>query len=306
MSKDYSIYGFESEMYVVIPTHKQVYLEETLKALSLQSYKNFIVIIVENPERTNTVQELAIEYDKYFKCIHIQSPIGANNARNTGLSIIDDYDDFIIALLDDDCIPDSDWIETIKESFKDETLACVGGRVDLSCDKNLTRLQSEYLTKINWGNTIGHRPLQNKEYIASCNLAFKKSVFAKVGGFNANLGYFGKDNFIPNDEVLFIRDCANYGSVCYNDNMRIIHKIDNRVNKRFLLKRAYGQGYANILLEKEQGIHGNYHNEAIYYSKYNLEDIDLQIAKQIGMIHAIKGIKPSNHYYSLLEELVRT
>ena len=87
--------------------------------------------------------------------------------------------------------------------------------------------------------------------------------------------------------------------------MIVTHLIETRRNKKFFLKRAYGQGYANILLEKEQGITGNCHIERIYYSETNKDDIDLQVAKHIGMLHAIKGIKPSEQYYSLLEELVQ-
>jgi glycosyltransferase involved in cell wall biosynthesis len=298
---DHLNFGFEPEMYIIIPTHKPKYLEKVLGGLKLQSYKNFKVIIVENPDKTKEVEDLAISYN----CTHIQSPIGANNARNTGVSTIDNWADWVIALLDDDCIPEIDWTLNIYNSFKEnDNISCIGGNVSLSTDKNLTALQAQYLTKINWGNTNPYRELQKGEYLASCNLAFKKSVYDKVGGFNANLGYLGKDNFIPNDEVLFIRDCANHGKVCYNDNMRVLHLINDRINNSFFLKRAYGQGYANILLEQEQGINSNCHNELIYYSNFNKIDIDLQIAKHIGMLHAIKGIKPSNQFYSLLEDLV--
>jgi len=287
---------------VIIPTHNPLYLKETLTALHHQNDNNFTVLVVENPTKTFNVEHIS----EYYMFEHITSPLGANNARNTGINFIDSPEDIIIALLDDDCVPDRDWIRNIRESFNNDTkLACLGGRVTLSTDKNLTALQSQYLTKINWGNTNLYRELQPGEYIASCNLAFKKSVYNKVGGFNANLGYFGKDNFIPNDEVLFIRDCANHGKVCYNDNMRVLHLIDDRVNNKFFLKRAYGQGYANILLEREQGITGNCHLEKIYYSEENTKDIDLQIAKHIGMLHAIKGVEPSNQFYSLLEELVQ-
>jgi glycosyltransferase involved in cell wall biosynthesis len=294
-------FGFESEMYIIIPTHKPKYLDKVLGGLRLQSYKNFKVIIVENPELTKEVRDLASEYN----CNHIQSPIGANNARNTGVSFTDDYDDWVIALLDDDCIPDTDWTLNIYNAFKEnKNISCIGGNVTLSTDKNLTALQAQYLTRINWGNTNPFRELQQGEYLASCNLAFKKSIYKNVGGFNANLGYLGKDNFIPNDEVLFIRDCANHGKVCYNDNMRVLHLINDRINKSFFLKRAYGQGYANILLEREQDITGNCHHERIYYSDFNKIDIDLQIAKHIGMLHAIKGIQPSNQFYSMIEELI--
>jgi glycosyltransferase involved in cell wall biosynthesis len=288
---------------VVIPTHKPKYLGKVLSSLKYQIHLNedYEIIICENPENTEEVKELISNYN----CLNIKlvnSDLGANNARNTGIahSISD-----IIALLDDDCIPDYDWLYQISQSFNNKNISCIGGNVTLNIDKNLTALQSQYLTKINWGNTNPYRELQQGEYLASCNLAFKKSVYNKVGGFNANLGYLGKDNFIPNDEVLFIRDCTNHGKVCYNDNMRVLHLIDDRVNKSFFLKRAYGQGYANILLEREQGITGNCHHERIYYSDFNKTDIDLQIAKHIGMLHAVKGIQPSSQFYSLLEELVQ-
>lgn len=288
---------------VVIPTSKQKYLNETLLSLSQQTIKDFEVIVCENPSIEESTIELVNYYLMDLDIRIVQSTIGANNARNTGVSF-SKFD--IIALLDDDCKPEENWIEQVIKVMNDDTVSCVGGRVNLDYNTEITNLQSQYLTGINWGYTLGYRPLQKNEYIASCNLAFRKSVYYSVGGFNANLGYIGKDNFIPNDEVLFIRDCSNYGKVCYNDNMRILHLIKDRVNLPFFIKRAYGQGYANILLEKEQGIIGNCHNELIYYSEYNKEDIILQVAKHFGMLHAVRGIKPSNQFYSQLEDIINT
>lgn len=288
---------------VVIPTHKPKYLGKVLSGLKYQIDINpeFEIIICENPENTQEVKDLISNY----KCLNIKlvnSSLGANNARNTGIA---HSNSDIIALLDDDCIPDYDWLYQITQSFNNKDISCVGGNVALTCDKNLTALQAQYLTKINWGNTSGPRELEIHEHLASCNLAFTRIAYDKIGGFNANLGYIGKNNFIPNDEVLFIRDCANHGKVCYDDNIRVLHLIDDRVNNSFFLKRAYGQGYADILLEREQGIDKHYSDQRISYSTFNKTDIDLQVAKHIGMLHAIKGIQPSNQFYSLIEELIK-
>lgn len=288
---------------VVIPTHKPKYLGKVLSGLKYQIDINpeFEIIICENPENTQEVKDLISNY----KCLNIKlvnSSLGANNARNTGIA---HSNGDIIALLDDDCIPDYDWLYQITQSFNNKDISCVGGNVALTCDKNLTALQAQYLTKINWGNTNGPRELEIHEHLASCNLAFTRIAYDKIGGFNANLGYVGKNNFIPNDEVLFIRDCANHGKVCYNDNIRVLHLIDDRVNNSFFLKRAYGQGYADILLEREQEIDKHYSDQRISYSTFNKTDIDLQVAKHIGMLHAIKGIQPSNQFYSLIEELIK-
>lgn len=287
---------------VIIPTHNPKYLNNTLHGLFIQENKDFDVIVCENPTVTKEVEKTCSNFSNVLDIALINSNIGANNARNTGVYLSGGD---IIALLDDDCVPSKTWIDEIYKTFKDDKVSCVGGRVNIYGISHITALQAQYLTKIDWGHTETHRQLLPNEYLASCNLAFTREVYAKVGGFNANLGYFGKNNFIPNDEVLFIRDCANHGKVCYNDNMLVDHNVLDRVNMKFFLKRAYGQGYANILLEREQGITGNCHQERVYYSENNKTDINLQIAKHIGMLHAIKGIEPSGQFYSLLEELVQ-
>ena len=262
--------------------------------------KPFEVIVVDNPEIEQRNLDLVNDYKKQLDIKIISSQLGANNARNTGIH----YAKYkIIALLDDDCIPSETWLKSISTTIKDDVV-CVGGRVVLDIKDGITELSGKYLTEVDWGRSICPRPLSTDEYITSCNLAFTKEVYSKIGGFNANLGYFGKEDFIPNDEVLFIRDCNNHGVVLYNHEMKVDHIIRNK-GINYLLRRAYGQGYADILLNKEQGIKEFVSTEQLYFDKYNQVDIMLQCAKILGITHALKGIKPSKQYYSLLEELAR-
>ena len=263
--------------------------------------KLFEIIVVDNPTIEQRNIDLITRLQRLrFDANIISSPLGANNARNTGI-YSSKYP--IIALLDDDCVPCPTWLDRIYNCIKDNVV-CVGGSVILDIYEPITKLAGKYLTEVDWGRSIYPRPLNVGEYITSCNMAFTIDTYYKVGGFNANLGYVGKTDFIPNDEILFIRDCHNHGEVLYDYEMKVSHIIrDKGIN--YLLKRAYGQGYADILLNREQGIQDFNSIEQLYFNKYNKIDILLQCAKVIGITHALKGIKPSKQYYSLLEELAQ-
>lgn len=287
---------------VIIPTHQPKYLGKTLASLKSQAYVDFDyeVIVCENPKITEEVTSIISNYN-CLNIKHVSSDIGANNARNTGIAKSSGE---IIALIDDDCIADQNWLKEIHNTFLNRKISCVGGRVELSQNIKLTELQAIYLSKVSWGNTLFYRELYKDEHLVSANLAFTREAYDKVGGFNTNLGYKGKLNFIPNDEVLFIRDCALYGKVVYNDNLIVKHLIDDRMNLEFFLKRAYGQGYANVLLDREQEIYTFTLKEDFSFNEYNAIDLKLHSAKILGMNHALNNIVPTQEIYDKLKDLL--
>jgi glycosyltransferase involved in cell wall biosynthesis len=283
---------------IIIPTSSPKYLNLTLDSLAVcRNIENCQIVICENPEITESTLELVDRFKKIFKLDIkvVSSAIGANNARNTGIS---HSRGSVIALLDDDCTVNENWLLEIENVFKNSEVSCVGGKVQLSDETNLTKFQSLLLSKVDLGATLQYRPLVDGEYLVSANLAFSREVYHKVGGFNSNLGYSGRTHFIPNDEVLFIRDCANFGTVCYNNNMVVTHNIQDRKDDPiFFIKRAFGQGYADVLLKREQGI--TFINKTVKYfaNEQNTIDVILEAAKLIGIYHAINKAEPTEETY---------
>lgn len=288
---------------VVIPTHKQEYLKRTLQSLAdAGENESYEVIVCENPEITPETRQIVDSMGPNFSLV-CSATIGANNARNVGVHFAKGE---IIALTDDDCEVDKNWITRIRLALENKDIGCVGGRVQLRLEPeiDLTSMQTGYLTEVNYGRTEFPRKLNRSEYLVSCNLAFTREVYNLVGGFNSNIGYMGKDNFIGNDEVLFVRDCKNHGDVMYDNDLLVYHIVNEyRSSMKYLIRRAYGQGCADVILSKLQ--------EQKFCRNYSINDSDiksnliLQLANAMGTTNTILGVEPCEQFYLVLEELAR-
>ena len=110
---------------VVIPTHQPRFLRDTLKGLSAQSDRNFEAIVVENGLKTDGTEALLSEFSDKFQVRYVyEKRLGLNIARNLGCRLARGD---ILALLDDDCIPEPCWIASIREHYTDSEVKIVGG-----------------------------------------------------------------------------------------------------------------------------------------------------------------------------------
>lgn len=108
---------------------------------------------------------------------------GKSIALNTGIK---ESHGSILAFTDDDCIVDDRWIASIVKEFEtDPTLAGIGGRVGLYNKNDMPttiRTMEEHIP-------LGCASFdQIFALIVGCNMAFKRSVFDTVGGFDPYLG----------------------------------------------------------------------------------------------------------------------
>lgn len=301
---------------VVIPVHKPKLwvFEKCLQYLSTQQYVSEI-LVVENPALTSEIQELTLKYNG----THFNSDLGANNARNTGVYHARNN---IIALVDDDCLVLPKWSTEIVKAIEDNKYDCVGGRVELCMDnflhlpKYIDLFFKWHLAHVDYDNEFGK--LLYDQHIVSANLAFTKEIYEKVGGFNSNLGYFGR-NCIPNDEILFVRDCQTFGKVAYNRRQHVLHMLpEERVTKKYLCQKLYGQGYADVLLKRECEENTNIFNVQNHEYWYKVAETFFDEEKEknewlrlynitnlcynIGQQHASQNIEPCQNISSLLLE----
>src|SRR3954470_24180727 len=178
---------------VVIPTYNRgSQLQPLLEALLRQDARGlrYEIIIVDNNSRDNTaaVIEAARRADharliRYF----FEPRQGVSYARNTGVTHARAP---LIAFLDDDGIPTSDWVYSIKRAFDEYPQAdCIGGRVK-AVWKN--KAKPSWLTAAHAGPVaVQDRPEQqwvNRANASTCllgaNFAFRRSVFDEIGLFS--------------------------------------------------------------------------------------------------------------------------
>lgn len=108
---------------VVVPTFdRPEQLATLLSHLQSQSFRDFEVIVVDQspaPVDSPGTAGLAVR--------HVTTPIrGAVRARNTGIALANAD---LLAFIDDDCLPDPDWLAAIVDAFRDGGVVAVEGLI---------------------------------------------------------------------------------------------------------------------------------------------------------------------------------
>jgi len=240
---------------IVIPTHNNIFLKDVLVAIihCLGFSDDIQIVVVENPEITEkTVKDIEDACGgRTHNIVHIQSKLGANAARNAGCQRADAD---IIALIDDDCIVDCNWIHAVLSAHTIyPTAGIMGGPMRLIFKSDRPRWVESYfwsmLAGIDHGDGVVDFSHINDRYagmIVSGNLTFKKRFFNQTDGFDETVGYIGKDSLMAHDEIRFIYECSQYGlpKKLYIGNIIVFHQIPKfRTEISYFLKRAYGDGY---------------------------------------------------------------
>lgn len=157
---------------VVVPTYnRKALLTNCLQTLVQQSYpsEDFEILVCDDgstDKTPSTVQKLARRYHnlRYLR----QNHQGPSAARNLGIA---NAKGNIVALTDDDCLPQSDWLLTIDTSFKNnpEALAIEG--------KTVSDVSPKDLLVYTVTNDTGGK-------YWTCNMAYKRTVLSEVRGFD--------------------------------------------------------------------------------------------------------------------------
>lgn len=156
---------------VIVPVHRAGdYLEALLKGLEAQKNRDFEVLLVgfQNKKLQSRVFSKNVRYlAASSRWPDTKRNLGGQNAKAP-----------ILAYIDEDCIPQRDWIESIIHSF----------------DKNLSASALEGATSGEQKRLLGHT-IQNENggWYPTCNMAFFKKDFLQIKGFDENYHFFRED-----------------------------------------------------------------------------------------------------------------
>ena len=118
-----------------------------------------------------------VRLSELTRFVQSDRPLSPAQARNLGAKLADGE---ILVFTDADCIPASNWLQTIIQQINDPTISVLGGGVNFSDNEywslsdNLSMFY-EYL--------IIHRPGERRQ-LPSLNLAIRRNVFMDIGGFD--------------------------------------------------------------------------------------------------------------------------
>jgi len=156
---------------------------ESFEAMLESPQTNWELVVVDN-NSTDQTKSVANEFGAKgtLPVRYVFEPKqGLSNARNAGVSAALGS---IMAFTDDDCIVPQGWLNAIRREFEaDPALAGIGGRVELYNPHDAPVTIRPIRERIPFVSVS-----QLFNMIVGCNMAFKREVFDKIGGFDPSFG----------------------------------------------------------------------------------------------------------------------
>jgi GT2 family glycosyltransferase len=207
------------------------------------------IIVVDNSSDKKRQQEFwKRSKDRYSEILDVESEPGLSKARNAGLRIATAP---LVAFCDDDAIASENWLESLIELFEEEPRAGVaGGPVAPiwpgSAPKWLHPWLMGFFTIVDRGRL--RRELSPGEWLAGTNIAFRRELLLKAGGFDERLGRRGV-RLLSNEDLEIADRIRGLGfATFYEPRALVRHRIDEaRVSQQWLRRRVVWQAISDAL-----------------------------------------------------------
>lgn len=216
-----------TQITIVINTlQRRHQLSKLMAALELQRHQDFEIIIVKGPS-TDGTDEFCATLSKDVKILNCPTR-NLSQSRNIGVS---EAAGEIIAFIDDDAIPEPNWLERIDLAFRDKSVGVFGGalretkgfyyqaRVS-ACDRFGKAYRFDTERSALKRGCVNTRP-QADRFLSptGANSAFRRSALIEVGGFDEFFWYFLEET----DATIRVLEA---GYKCkYDEDCEVIHNF---------------------------------------------------------------------------------
>ncbi len=211
---------------VICAYNRTDFLFKGLSALKNQTADKsmYQVIVVDNNSTDNT-KELCLKFieenpDLNMK-YYTETQQGLSFARNKGLEVSDTE---FISYIDDDGIAGKEYVENLIKAFDNNPkYSALGGKIEPIYESGEEPVwMSKYIfgivSKVDYGDK---QKEFTKKFPVGCNMAFKKEVLLKIGGFNTDLVYRGDEKYV------FLRLKEENVKILYAPDVFVNHFIEN-------------------------------------------------------------------------------
>jgi glycosyltransferase involved in cell wall biosynthesis len=243
-------------------------LRETLCALKAQAACagcRWEVIVVDNNSSDDTRRVIAdFQRDWPLLRYEFEGRQGLSCARNRGIMVAQGD---ILLFTDDDVLPEPDWLEATLTGMKQYHADACGGYIAPIWESR----PPDWLTERFYG-FLAIRNERSDDYpITSgsqapfgANMAFRRDVFQKVGGFDTRRGRKGNVLASGEDGELFERIRAADLTTVFLGKSRVHHKVESfRLTKRYLRRWRF-ETSCNIAQSKVIDGHNRLFNIPLY------------------------------------------
>lgn len=201
------------------------------------------VVVVDNGSTDDTAAVIkAAALDMPVQLISaFQEKPGVSGGRNAGVRASHGR---IIVFTDDDCYVEPDFLTETQRAFRDEKVGYATGRVELHDPTDITMTTNPSRMQVRFPA----RSYVHVDQIIGANLAFRRSVLEKIGGFDEIMGPGAS---IPSGEDLDLAARANAAGWdgVYRPEMVIRHHHGRKEADIPKLVRLYAEGQGAYVLK---------------------------------------------------------
>jgi glucosyl-dolichyl phosphate glucuronosyltransferase len=235
----------DGEFTIAICTHNRSRdLADCLDALYCRGVGSARVLVVDSASSVVEAKALAgvVRNRENLDLVRLETP-GIALARNAAISRAQTR---WVAFLDDDVVPDANWLEEAERliSSVSDNCAVIGGRVDAlyvdGCSKDPGSRWRQLLSLVQRDGEADHT---DNPQLVSGNAIFRREFMLRIGLFPPQLGHIGKI-LLSGEEKMAVELLVKAGyRIFYSDRLRVDHKISNaRLQRKWAVERAYWDG----------------------------------------------------------------
>ncbi len=248
-----------AEISVAICTYnREKYLPQLFASIVTQTLepKRFEILLIDNnsPGNTRELFDRFVQSHPTFTAHYfLETSQGLSHARNRS---IQEAKAPLITFLDDDAFIAPNYLVTLVQQFQEfPECGAIGGPIHLHYEEVKPSWENPYLNSLLGYFDQGTRAFFfEKDYPRGSNMAFRTSVFERIGCFNVELGRIGKRMYGGEEKDLFNRIYQASIPVRYVPEAMVYHCVPlERTTFDFIKKQALGTGVSERLRSKNEG-----------------------------------------------------
>ncbi len=230
---------------------------ESVAASRMPESVDWELLVIDNNSKDQTrevVEEFVQKYPGRFRYF-FEARQGKSCALNSGIR---ESRGEILAFMDDDVTVEPDWLYELIKPLADAQWAGTGGRVYLPIDfspPSWMALEGHHsLVSILALFDLGSDPVPLTTPPIGNNMAFRKAIFTKYGGFRTDLGPSPGSEIRHEDTELGLRVLRGGEKILYVPSAIVRHAVpEGRLKKEYFLAYHYDYGRALIRVKGHRG-----------------------------------------------------